>query len=601
MNKNTLFGLLIFLIGFSPLAGAQGEETAAPEAPLQEEVSSSPLETLKTNLAQETSIELEKIEVQILKETETHFMGTVKEAETPTGGAHFFAVFQEDLWNLVYIGNDKPECEVLKNEEFPETFLEDCKNTPVLEVGNAITIYNDDLALVKEIRNLEFSEGANEVSYQNVPKRIKPSTVYFEDLKNPSTRIIEQSYEYDLVSGDKLYEKFLDQEVTVTVQQGQDTREITGTLLSHSWGEIVLKTDRGIESIQKNNVVNTAFPNLPKGLLTKPTLVWTLWSDFAGARDVRTSYLTGGLSWESDYVGVVNDDDTQIALKGWTTINNRSGADFKDVNLKLVAGDVNVVQPPQPMYARNEMMAEDSMISSQALKMATGGFGQESFFEFHLYSLERKTDIKDNATKQIELFSAENIEVTKNYIYDPQKSRDKVRTEINFENKKENQLGMPLPKGTLRVYKKDASQAMQFIGEDNIKHTPKNEDIDIFLGNAFDITVEKKQTAYETSKNWVGFRECSFATQFVTLKNHKDEDVTVQVSEWAGGASAEIQKPTFDFFDTTDEKDENGKETKPTHSEEAEVRNEGDGEFVFDVPVKANTMTKVNYTVRSCR
>lgn len=568
---------------------------------------SAPAQDIPTSIQEHFTAVMElpedKISIQILQSTDTHILGTVKESGTPTGGAHFFAVKKDDIWNIVFEGNERPDCEELRSAGFAESFLKNCTEPVVPETGNAITIYNENLALVKEFRTLDLEKGLTTISYDNVPKQIKANTVYFEDLENKTTNIVEQSYEYDLVSGDKLYEKFIDKDITVIVEQGQNTATISGTLLSYAYDGIVLKTENGIRSIQKNKIINTQFPVLPEGLRTKPTLVWTLWSDMAGSRETKTSYLTGGLSWSSDYVAVVNDSDTNLDLKGWTTINNRSGASFEDVTLKLVAGDVNIVNPaPAPLYTRHTMMKEEmAMDSSVAMNMATGGFGQESFFEYHLYSLGRETDLKDNATKQIELFNATDIDAEKKYIYDPQKSSDTVRTEINFENKEENNLGMALPKGTLRVYKKDLSGAMQFVGEDSIKHTPKNEDIDVFLGNAFDIVVEKKQTAYETTKNWVGFRECSFRTHEVEFKNHKDTPVTIEASEYDKGSSVEIQKSLLSFFDTTDEENEKGEKIEASSTQEIEATNEGNGEYVFDVPVKNDQKTVLSYTVRSCR
>jgi hypothetical protein len=468
---------------------------------------------------------------------------------------------------------------------------------------NAITIYNGNLALVKQVRELDFDQGMNTIQYTEVPKQIQTNTVFFEDLDDENTRIVEQSYEYDLVSGNKLFEKFIDQEIEVTVVRGDETEVIEGVLLSANWGDIVLETQDGIKTIQKTNVVDTEFPELPGGLLTKPTLVWAVWADKAGNRKTKTSYLTGGLSWSSDYVAVVGENDDELSLKGWTTINNNSGATFSDTKLKLVAGDVNVVTP---RMNRNTLKAMPMMAMEESYAMdmddgrGAGGFGQESFFEYHLYSLDRKTTIKDNSSKQIELFNANDIAAEKEYVFDPQKSHDKVRTIMNFKNEEENNLGMPIPKGVLRVYKNDKSGALQFIGEDNVDHTPKDEEIEIFLGNAFDVTVEKKQTKYDTTKNWVGFRECTFAEQEITLKNHKEEDVIVNVSERVWGANAEIQNPKIDFYATAKEVDEDDEEIENTEKD-ITVKNEGDGEFVMMVPVSADKKSILTYTVQNCR
>ncbi len=468
------------------------------------------------------------------------------------------------------------------------------ENDVDVDETNALTIYNQNMALVKQVRDMSFEEGRNEVSYRDVPKQIQSNTVFFEDLTDSSTRILEQSYEYDLVSGDKLFEKFIDKEITVTVQQGDETQSVKGILLSTAWGDVVLQTDSGIKTIQKGHIIDTEFDTLPEGFSTRPTLVWTLWAEKAGMRKVRTSYLTRGLSWNADYVVVVDDSDTQLSLQGWTTITNHSGASFPDTKLQLVAGDVNVVSHQR----YQDDLVRPVLMNAKQESMDMGGFAEESFFEYHLYSLDRVTDIKENAQKQIELFHAHGIEAKKEFVYDPQKNHSAVRSHLSFQNEEENNLGVPIPKGTLRVYKRDSKGSLQFIGEDMVNHTPRDEEIEVFLGNVFDIAVEKKQLKYETTKNWIGFRECSFATHEVELRNQKDDDVVVQVYENVWGANIEIQKATVSVFASNKQEDS---EDEPQSTDNVEFELEGDGRFIAEISVPSRGKSLLHYMVQSCR
>jgi hypothetical protein len=282
-------------------------------------------------------------------------------------------------------------------------------------------------------------------------------------------------------------------------------------------------------------------------MIAKPTLVWLLGSTPAGPQTIEASYLTNAINWQADYVAVLNTDDTKADLSGWVSIDNKSGATYTNASLKLVAGDVNRVQP--------KVMRGQFMTMEMAAAPPPPQFEEESFFEYHLYSLDRQTTVKDNQTKQMTLLSASDIPITKRLIFEGDQAyylqsygsplpSQKVSVSLEIENAKKNNLGMPLPKGTVRVYKADAQGSLQFVGEDQIDHTPKDETVKIKMGEAFDIVGERTQTQFQRISKTVS--EVSWE---ISLRNHKDEDVTVRVNEPIAGdwevlsASHQHEKP----------------------------------------------------------
>jgi len=395
--------------------------------------------------------------------------------------------------------------------------------------GTELTVYNQNFALVKEIRNLFLKEGTNLVEYRDVASQIDPTSVFFRDMQYPDTFVVEQNYEYDLVSNAKLLEKYIDQTLTVAVKEGDKMVEYTGKLLSYS-DRILLQTDKGIVSLQPDKIV---FPKLPENLRTKPTLVWKLFSSKAGERQTQTSYLTDDISWHAEYIAKVNPDDTKMDFKGWVSIDNKSGTAYPDTMLKLVAGDVHRVQD----YRYNE--AYDYAKSSAGATPQQ--FGEESLFEYYMYTLNRKTDVLNNQTKQISLLASEEVPVKKIFYYDGRANGTKVQTKLNFKNSEAQGLGLPLPKGKVRVYKEDSQGQLQFVGEDMIDHTPKDEEANLYLGDAFDIVGEWKQTDSTTIA--AGYYRQSYE---ITLRNHKDTEVEIVVHEYAG-SSWEITKKSDPF------------------------------------------------------
>ena len=386
-----------------------------------------------------------------------------------------------------------------------------------------VTVYNSNLGVIKEVRTEQLDAGHNIVYFKGVASRIDPTSVHFKDLTHPGSTVLEQNYEYDLVNKDKLFEKYIDKEITIRINNGDSKETKTGTLLSHSGNQVILKDSQG--KILILNADEVELPALPKGLITQPTLKWLVNSAATGNHSIELSYMTSGMNWNANYVAVVDKEDENIDLTGWVTVNNNAGTTFENARLKLVAGDVNRVQSAIP--------APNAMYATTGSAAKEGQFQEEQLFEYHMYTLQRPTTLQNNQQKQVTLFNAPGVSVVKEFVFDPSRryywqSSDstKINVMLNLKNSEENGMGLPLPKGVVRVYKKDSEGKLQFIGEDSIDHTPKDEEIRLYLGNAFDLVGEKKQTKYTKISDRVS--ETSYE---VELRNHKDEDVYINVVE----------------------------------------------------------------------
>ncbi len=394
----------------------------------------------------------------------------------------------------------------------------------------ALTIYNVGLGLVKDQRQIKLSKGIGDLRFMDVAAQIIPASVHMKSLINPETlRVLEQNYEYDLLSPEKLLDKYVGKEVKLYTKNPYTEREevVTATLLSNN-GQPIFKIGDEITFGYPGRIL---FPGVPENLNARPTLVWMLENNLSSLQEIEASYLTNGINWRSDYVVTLNDRDDKADLSGWVTIENHSGTTYRNAKLKLVAGDVNRV--------RNEYEYKDKMmrLAEAAAKAPAPQFKEDSFFEYHIYTLERAATVKDNQTKQISLVSAEDIPVKKellyygaNYYYTSRYgetvSNQKIGVFVEIQNKKENNLGMPLPKGTVRVYKADKEGSLQFVGEDSIDHTPKDEKVRIKLGDAFDVVGARKQT------DWKKIAYDTYEAAFeISLRNHKKEDIVVKVVE----------------------------------------------------------------------
>jgi hypothetical protein len=388
-----------------------------------------------------------------------------------------------------------------------------------------VTIYNGNLGLVKDARDVRLPAGTTEVQFKDVAAQIDPTTVHLKSLTDPAgLRILEQNYEYDLVSSGKLMEKYVGKKVRL---YGSDGTYVEATLLSTNGP--VFDINGQIHLGHHGRIV---LPALPDNLVSQPTLVWLLRNQADRPQRVEASYLTGGITWRADYVMVINASDTRADLTGWVTVDNKSGATYGNAALKLVAGDVNRARDSR---REGRMMEVASKAASP--ESASRDFASEGLFEYHLYTLDGRTTIKDNQTKQLALMSAAEVPVKKELIYYGAQeyyrnaygmpvSNQKVAAYLEIRNSKENRLGLPLPKGKVRVYKADAGGSQQFIGEDWIDHTPKDERVKIKLGNAFDVVGER------TQKDWRKIASNLYEVEWeISLRNHKTEAQTITVIE----------------------------------------------------------------------
>lgn len=388
------------------------------------------------------------------------------------------------------------------------------------EAAVQITIYNQDLALVKDARDLPFKNGQFELSFQDVASAIDPTSVAFTVLDRPdAVTILEQNYRYDLVSSDKVLQKYLDKQVSVVTRQDKLHE---GTLLSADGQNLTLQMPNGeIRIINREQIADLSLAKLPDGLITRPTLVWLLNSDISGSHTAEVRYLTQQIGWHAEYVATLSPDETHLNLAGWVSVDNRSGATFEDAHIKLVAGDIHrapAEYQPMPMMA----MAER--------KSADGGFQERQFFEYHLYNLERPSTLRDQEIKQLSLFAPADVETKKVFTYDGAQNGDKVAVSTEFVNSQSAGLGIPLPKGKIRVMKADTDGALELVGEDRIDHTAKDEKVRVELGNAFDIVGERvMKDRRQVTKNTV---EEDYE---ITLRNHKTEAATVVVVEHIWG------------------------------------------------------------------
>ena len=381
-----------------------------------------------------------------------------------------------------------------------------------------VTVYNSNLGVVKEVREIQLTSGISEMKITDVAQQIVPTSVH---IKLDGT-VLEQNYQYDLVSFNKILEKYIDKQIELI----SDKNFIKGTLLSVTSSQIVLrKDDGGLLMLPKLENYQISVGSLPEGLITRPTLVWAVKSKSSGKSEVELSYQTGGLNWHTEYVAVLNKDDSKMSLNSWVSIENKSGATYKDANLKLIAGDVNIVKDII-RGGRNKMMG-NVMLQADAMQPQ---FDEKEFFEYHIYNLQRQTTLADNETKQISLFEADDIKINKKYLFKSGVYYDKpkVAVVVEFENKKNNNLGMPMPKGKVRLYKAN-EESLEFIGEDLIEHTPKDETLKLKVGDAFDIVVEEKEEDNRKIADRV--YETSYA---IKLKNHKSQDITIDVERNLG-------------------------------------------------------------------
>jgi hypothetical protein len=399
----------------------------------------------------------------------------------------------------------------------------------------AVTVYNSNVGLVRDVRRLRLPTGTVDLRFMDIAAQVNPATVHIVSLTAPKDlTVLEQNYEYDLLSPQKLLAKYVGKELTLVrlVKENNSTKEVPlkATLLANNEGPV---WKVGNEIITGMGADRYLFPDLPENLYSKPTLVWLLDNRREGEQAVEASYLTNQMNWSADYVLTVAADQKAADLNGWVTIANNSGTSFRNAQLQLVAGAVHRVYAEVP-----------AALGAMEMKAAAAKpqFAQEALSEYHLYTLERRTTVQNDESKQISLLSATGVHIEKRFEVDGQQFyyhnarrpgqpfKDPVQVHLKFKNSEANSLGMPLPAGTVRVYQGDSKGRVQFIGEDRIDHTPKDERLDLYIGNAFDVVAERKQTDFQT----LGRNAYEMAFE-ISLRNHKSEPITVEVNEPLGG------------------------------------------------------------------
>jgi len=400
----------------------------------------------------------------------------------------------------------------------------------------ALTVYNSNLALVRDVRVIPISRGTSDLHFMDIAATVNPATVHFRSLTDPARlRVLEQNYEYDLLEPEKLLRKYVGRDVTVVRmrQDGGVTREeeVKARLLSYNNGPVWRINGEIVTGLRADAF---RFPSLPDNLYSRPTLIWTIDNNGGPSQRVEASYLATQLSWNADYVLTVTRDDNAGDLDGWVTLTNGSGTPFRNASLQLVAGDLNLV--------RQQFMADMAKSRLEAATPVAAPMSQESFSEYHLYTLGRKTSINNSETKQLSMLEATGFPVQKRYVVEGQAYyyrnrqhpgspiKDLVQVYYQLKNEAKSGLGMPMPAGTVRVYQADSKDGLHFVGEDHISHTPKDETISVKIGNAFDVICERQQTDFEKISDSVYDLEYA-----VTLRNHKTTPITVEVNEPLGG------------------------------------------------------------------
>lgn len=386
----------------------------------------------------------------------------------------------------------------------------------------AVTVYNNNFGVIKERRLMSFDKGLNTVKFTDVASAIDPTSVSFQCLSSPGKiAILEQNYEYDLVNTAGLLDRYIDKEVNITVKgSGADkAKGISGTLLAARDNNLILKNSEGkLDIIATDSIDDISLAQLPQGLVTRPTLVWLAQSEKSGKENCQVTYTTSNISWKADYSAILNTAEDALDISGWVTIDNKSGAAYKDAGVKLIAGDVRRVEERRPKAV--------PMAAEYRLGEAAPAFEEKPFMEYHIYTLQRTSTVNNNEVKQIEFITpVQNVPAKKIYLYERFRNDKKVQVKFEFENKKENGLGLALPKGKVRVFKKDTDDSLEFVGEDLIDHTPKNEKISLYIGDAFDIAVEFKPLESKVTEH------SRWERNSIEFRNHKDSAVTVFVDE----------------------------------------------------------------------
>lgn len=419
-----------------------------------------------------------------------------------------------------------------------------------------VTVYNSNIGVVRDSRSVSLERGISHVSMDDIASRIDPTSVKLEISGRGDVAVLEQNFEYDLLSPDKLLNKYLEHDVDITTA---DDATYQGSLIGFDSKNLVLSLVGGrVAMVSRDKVTDIVLPALDTGLIVKPTLFWTVNSSSAARADLEAAYITEGMNWHAEYIATIPESEDALELASWVSVENRSGATYPDARLKLIAGDVHRVQEqrgPAPRAMYDMEMAAPPLLEEKA------------FFEYHMYTLDGTTTLKDKEVKQIQLFPSKNVEATKQYNLDSARGND-VMVVMRFENSEKSGLGVPLPAGKVRVFKADVDGSLEFLGEDAIDHTPRDEEVKVYVGNAFDIVAERVRTDFSKISDRVVME-----TFEITVSNHKNEDVTVTITEHIYG-DWDVRRESHPY--------------KKIKSDTIE----------FGLPVEANGESVLTYTVR---
>jgi len=386
-----------------------------------------------------------------------------------------------------------------------------------------ITVYNNNLGLIQQVLDVEVEKGNDLFKIEGISSHVDPTTVHLSFPKQKSKiQVLEQNYLYDLVNSNKIFEKYIGEKIICKTNDGNT---FGAELLSIEGNNLIVrKENNGIRIINRKEIFDYSFPELPGGLILKPTLQWQLKSSFAGKTDAKLSYLTSGMSWHAEYILILDEKDENGSLSSWVSLENHSGASFEDAKLKLIAGEINrarVQSQYQPRMEKSFAMAAPMMDAEE-------NFEERGLMDYHLYELQRNVDLKDKEIKQVSMFDNLDCKVEKQYIFSNHNygSNEKPLTvQVKIPNSKNNNLGIPLPEGVVRIFKEDIDKTLQMVGEDNIKHTSKNDTLKLTVGKAFDVKGEK------LIMNRDQFKRSEEVKVQIKVKNSKDEKVSVVVEE----------------------------------------------------------------------
>lgn len=436
----------------------------------------------------------------------------------------------------------------------------------------SVTIYNGGIGLVRETRVLNLTKGIRTLRFEDVPSQIIPQTVRVKGEDPKKLTVFEQNYEYDLISPERLMDKYIGKEVTLYQDGKEKTTSVKAKLIANN-GSPVYQIGNEV-SLGYNGRVTV--PTIPENLFAKPTLVWKLKNETEKEQAVEVSYQTNGLGWSADYILVLDKEENECGLNSWVTLNNNSGAEFKNAVLQLVAGKVNLISN-RPAYSPQPRSIKKSMVKEYEESDSAPEFNQENLSEYYLYTLDQPTTIGYNQTKQVQLFQSEGIEIKKYFVFENlpmyegnEKNFNNATIKYIFKNAKKNNLGRPLPQGTIRVFKADSKGRQQLLGEDTIDHTPENEDVKIKTGQAFDVVANGKRLSYEVFKLSRGDK----SSYSVEIRNRKKEAIEIRfyASLWGDW---NITKSSHKFI------------------------KESSTKSYADVPLKANEVVTLEYTVET--